>query len=435
MRSHPIEGFPRLLFPAGITSLSNTTANEKVGIMFCLIIASLQLEGQTIFLEEGKISDSQFVDILYVFEMMVCYRAWLKLDKYWKRDDIEAFMSAQQLIEKLLQSIIKLMPRSTGQSWYISKIHEQLHVAENIKYFGAHQNVHTGPQEHNHIENTKKPSKLVQRRKSTLDLQLAIRLSEKWLINSAFQKVNNVNDDMPPKVTSITETSDFCIGSLGSKYIFTLTESNSNVTVEFDHHTHAKNITPITNAVLECIIDHFGTDIYGKQLYGFTEMKNGNNIYCADVNYCNKGNWKDNVMVAWESNKKQKRSDNTTNDEMSQKDTDTIYVPCTILSMFQIKDKEQLYCVVHSCHYQSDKLSVLSSIWMKEYQDLPVARFKEYKTMQPAFPLVGKKPIYCIIEAESVVKHCLLIPYHAESCYSLLIKDVVKWAEEFHQIN
>ena len=66
MRSHHIEGFPRLLFTSGITSLSNTTANEKVGIIFCLIITSLQLEGQNIFIKEGKISASQFVDILYV---------------------------------------------------------------------------------------------------------------------------------------------------------------------------------------------------------------------------------------------------------------------------------------------------------------------------------------------------------------------------------
>ena len=52
-------------------------------------------------------------------------------------------MSAQQAIEKLLQSIIKLMPISTGQNWDISKVHKQLHDPENIESFGAHQNVHT----------------------------------------------------------------------------------------------------------------------------------------------------------------------------------------------------------------------------------------------------------------------------------------------------
>ena len=94
-------------------------------------------------MKEGKVSDSKYVDILYVFEMMLCYHTWLKLDKYWKRNDKATFMSVQQAIENLLQSFIKFLPRSTGQNWNISKIHEQLHVAENIEYFGAHQNAHT----------------------------------------------------------------------------------------------------------------------------------------------------------------------------------------------------------------------------------------------------------------------------------------------------
>ena len=56
------------------------------------------------------------------------------------------------------------MPQSKGNQWLIPKIHEQLHVADNIKIYGAHQNVHTGLQEHNHIMNTKKPSKQAQRK-------------------------------------------------------------------------------------------------------------------------------------------------------------------------------------------------------------------------------------------------------------------------------
>ena len=122
--------------------------------------------------------------------MMLCYRAWLKKKKYWKRDDQYAYLTAQEAIEKLLKSIIKLMPRSTGNNWDICKMHEQLHVAENIKFFGAHENVHTGPQEHNHIANTKKPSRTVQRRKLLLDMQLAKRLSEKYLIEEAYNKFN-----------------------------------------------------------------------------------------------------------------------------------------------------------------------------------------------------------------------------------------------------
>ena len=87
-------------------------------------------------------------------------------------DDKNALLKAQHAIETLLKEIITLIPRSTGNNWEIVKFHEQLHVPENIDLFGAHRNVHTGPQERNHIQNTKKPSKQVQRNKLTFDWEL-----------------------------------------------------------------------------------------------------------------------------------------------------------------------------------------------------------------------------------------------------------------------
>lgn len=83
----------------------------------------------------------------------------MKRSKYWKKNDKEALKAAEKAIEKFLAEIIKYMPRTQGNKWEICKIYEQLHVAENINFYGAHHNVHTGPQEHNHIDNTKKPSK------------------------------------------------------------------------------------------------------------------------------------------------------------------------------------------------------------------------------------------------------------------------------------
>ena len=91
------------------------------------------------FLNKGKIDDDNFQNLQYVFEMMLlCYKAWLKHDKYWKRDDEQTYWNIEKAIEKLLKDIIRLLPKSTGQEWEIAKMHEQLHVAKNIKYFGAH---------------------------------------------------------------------------------------------------------------------------------------------------------------------------------------------------------------------------------------------------------------------------------------------------------
>ena len=45
MRSYHIDGFPQLLFTNGISTLSNLKADDKVGIMFCVIIVGLQEDG------------------------------------------------------------------------------------------------------------------------------------------------------------------------------------------------------------------------------------------------------------------------------------------------------------------------------------------------------------------------------------------------------
>ncbi len=68
-----------------VSGMTELKADDRVGIIFCMIIASLQVEGKQILMQNPKIDDEKYCDILYVFEAMLCYRAWLKLDKYWKQ--------------------------------------------------------------------------------------------------------------------------------------------------------------------------------------------------------------------------------------------------------------------------------------------------------------------------------------------------------------
>lgn len=194
MQSFHIDGYPRLLYTSGISKLTNLKADDKVGIIFCIVISSIQETGCNILLTKARTSDKLHRNTVYVFELMLCYRSFLKRKTYWKRDNKETFYNVQLAIEKFLNKIITLLPRSIGQNWGIPKFHDQLHVAKNIEIHGAPENVHTGPQEHNHIENTKKPSKQVQRKKTILDWQLANRLSEKYIINAAYQKYVNLED-------------------------------------------------------------------------------------------------------------------------------------------------------------------------------------------------------------------------------------------------
>lgn len=432
MRAQQIEGYPRLLYTNGISGMTDLKAEDKVGIIFCVIVSFLQLEVKEILINTGKMKADKYVDILYIFEMMICYRAWLKQDKFWKRDDNLAFLTAREAIEKLLKSIVKLMPRSTGNNWDISKIHEQLHVAENIKFFGAHQNVHTGPQEHNHIANTKKPSKLVQRRKLALDMQLAKRLSEKYLIEQAYHKFTNCSIDAD--FSSLPIVSDKCVpNSTSGRYSFSLEKTATNVQVEFQWISRSDKGTPLTQTALNAIVHHFGEEIYNVKMKGFTELKSGNKLYRADINYRSQGSWNDNVNVTWEYNKKTKRGNNTVNEESNTTAIATKLVPAELKMIFQIENDNTCYCVVHSCYFRSEVMSVLSTMWMKEYMDVNENLFTEYKNMDSSSIITGNKPIFRVIEAESIHSHCLLLPYHQSSCFYIEINDSQTWANEFHE--
>jgi hypothetical protein len=63
---------PRLLWKDSITSLSELTAKYKVGIMFTIVIVSLQDEGKSLF-EEVLGSNARLNDMRQVFQMMPAY--------------------------------------------------------------------------------------------------------------------------------------------------------------------------------------------------------------------------------------------------------------------------------------------------------------------------------------------------------------------------
>ena len=81
-----------------------------------------------------------------------------------------------------------MFPRESGNQWNVPKAHEQKHIAPNIGLWGAPQNIYTGPQEHNHIENTKNLLKRTQKRQSLFDEQLGNRLVDRYIIDHTWNK-------------------------------------------------------------------------------------------------------------------------------------------------------------------------------------------------------------------------------------------------------
>ena len=66
MRSHATDGHPRLLFTKGISSLAQLKADDKVGIIFALVIALVQVKGKSVLLNK-IVLDKTRLKIIYMF--------------------------------------------------------------------------------------------------------------------------------------------------------------------------------------------------------------------------------------------------------------------------------------------------------------------------------------------------------------------------------
>jgi hypothetical protein len=113
-------GMPRLLWKDGVTSLTDLSTKLKVGIMFKLVVVSLQEEGSKFF--TLVLGSSQRVnEMRQVFQMLLSYWVWLKRDSYWKRGSKDAKESVRTAMRVMLRKLIRLWPRVWGQGWVKSQ--------------------------------------------------------------------------------------------------------------------------------------------------------------------------------------------------------------------------------------------------------------------------------------------------------------------------
>jgi hypothetical protein len=71
-----------------------------------------------------------------------------------------------------------------------AKHHGQIHVPDGIDSLGTHQNYHTGPLEHNHIDNIKRLGKMTHGQKLVLDWQIPNCRAKSYILDLAYNTMN-----------------------------------------------------------------------------------------------------------------------------------------------------------------------------------------------------------------------------------------------------
>ena len=128
--------FPRADFSKGVTNLTQLTAQEWIGLCFTLYLVLISGDGRKA-VESILPSSYKLDDCIDCLAKMLCFTAYYKYGNYWhSNDDMkqkELLASIQQMSADIQQSL----PRNEGVGWYLSKLHEILHVPLDIDRYGC----------------------------------------------------------------------------------------------------------------------------------------------------------------------------------------------------------------------------------------------------------------------------------------------------------
>ena len=114
----------------------------------------------------------------YMFQMQLCFWQWLKKGFYWVRGDTEEKECTRDAIHVLIESLHKFWLRLKSQGWDKPKMHELLHIPDDIKQHGVPGNTNTSRTENHHISGVKHPFQHMQKQREMLDQQIACRQNE-----------------------------------------------------------------------------------------------------------------------------------------------------------------------------------------------------------------------------------------------------------------
>ena len=404
-----------------MTTLTELKANEKVGILTTITIVALTQDGEEFFNRVLGVDGAKAM--VTVFQMLLSYWMWLKKPTYWQRHMSHERETAKRAIRMMMEQLITLWPRGTGNGWEKPKLHEQLHVPDDIERNGAVQNYHTGPTENHHIHHIKNKAKTTQHRRTVLDWQIGQRYFESNVIDQALRRMAPQHHQshaslrpQRPEVCFQGAAADICI-----KHSVGHAQPNH---VEVTWRNHQKyTLSPLVSSFLAETYDP------GTHLVLYTEYVRSGNVFRAHPYYPNsKAPWYDWVMFRWVLDNPRDKQQQPEECLVGYGDNPTIqkkhvYAPGQLLGIVAEADHNgkpidnTSIAIARACGFQARKDSIFTTRWKQEYVYTNGRRSKQLS-------IVG-------VDLNAVVRHCLVIPYSDASDEYIEVWSKELWADQF----
>ncbi len=353
------------------------------------------------------------------FQRLLAYRAWLHKTKYWKVGDQEGKQKAKEAIKKCLKYLINNFPRKKGQGWKISKLHEQLHVPDDIERNGPPSVTFSGVVERQHVT-TKQHCGRTRKNRATLDKETGERMFETVIINETYAMMeSSIKADTVPQEDQVTTSPiTICQCTVGSSGSIVCNPNCDTI------------LNDRRNNVLATILDFFKF-AEGDIFYLLSEITVKKNVYRATKKYrsAQENGWFDWVMLRFAAT-----DDESIHQHESCKawfgDSDEVrvhheYAPGRLAAMLSLTHpknidnvEEEVHCVMETCNFRHEKSSLFTTKW------------------QSASMYVGPNKRKCklleLIKPSCFVGHCLMIPEDEGEKFFHQLWHPTLWSDAHH---
>ena len=150
---------PRTTFKNPLFRQTKKTAKEQAGVCLNLMMAMLSDRGQEVMLVERTVSPAFLENQISVFELILQYGEWLKLEKAPMDQVFDGALDRQMAY--YIQMVGQICNRE-GMGTNLIKNHLMLHIPKMMRMFGPVNGFDSGPLESFHKWESKVPAKLTQ---------------------------------------------------------------------------------------------------------------------------------------------------------------------------------------------------------------------------------------------------------------------------------
>lgn len=345
----------------------------------------------------------------------------------------------------MLGDLARLWPRETGQGWDKCKFHEQLHVPKDISKMGNPEGWNSSIPEKNHIFFCKRPARTTQRRRATLDQQVAQRVSESYMIDTAYTTMQRARDVKNGNILeSAIQNHDESFSDQATKGRLIIEKRTDNIlNWEVISKSQRKNLhgDDLFQIAAKFFVSqqNVATTTRGGQNYIEIQFSNeyqrNNTIFRSHPDYRSEGPWHDWVMIKWRMDNARREQPQMFREpenliwynDFERDEEHDCYTPAKIVGMFlKVPIHEENgytrlvnYVMVWPCSFKHQKKSVFTTSWTLDFAE---------KNRQ-------KVPNYYFVECDSIVRHCLMIPgnlKNPQTCAEYIeVWPRERWADEF----